>query len=210
MSDQQSDVFAYDGGTVEPGETAEFRFPVSETYLGDPVRIPVTIINGPRPGPTVFLSAAVHGDELNGIEVVHEVAQERYLPIYERDLNRAFPGKQGSISSKRIAYRVFHNFVEPCDLGLDFHTSTRGQPTCSTSGRNSDRCKSVPDIPTRACGWTDTQLQRLARTIPRRFSGRIRHDHESVRLERVPVAETHTVGYKRVSSVATGVSTDRG
>ncbi len=152
MSDQRSDVFAYDGGAVEPGETAEFWFPVSETYLGDPVRIPVTIINGPRTGPTVFLSAAVHGDELNGIEVVREVAQEwdhtdicgtlvclpvlnvqgfvaqeRYLPIYERDLNRAFPGKQGSISSKRIAYRIFHNFIEPCDLGLDFHTSTRGR-----------------------------------------------------------------------------------
>ncbi len=144
--------FTFDGGRVEPGETEEFRFPVSETYLGDPVRMPVTIINGPRPGPTVFLSAAIHGDELNGIEVVREVAQEwdhsdvcgtivclpvlnvqgfvaqeRYLPIYERDLNRAFPGKEGSTSSNRIAHRIYHNFIEPCDLGLDFHTSTRGR-----------------------------------------------------------------------------------
>jgi predicted deacylase len=125
---------------------------VSETYLGDPVRIPVTIINGPEPGPTAFLSAAVHGDELNGIEVVREVAQnwdhtdvcgtivclpvlnvqgfvaqERYLPIYERDLNRAFPGKRNSTSSNRIAHTIYHNFIEPCDFGLDFHTSTRGR-----------------------------------------------------------------------------------
>jgi hypothetical protein len=152
MSDRQSGAFTYDGGRVAPGETAEFRYAISETYLGDPVRIPVTIVNGPRPGPTAFLSAAIHGDELNGIEVVREVAQEwdptevcgtlvclpvlnvpgfiaqeRYLPIYERDLNRAFPGKRGSTSSNRIAHRIYHNFVAPCDFGLDFHTSTRGR-----------------------------------------------------------------------------------
>jgi predicted deacylase len=146
------DAFVYDGGRVEPGETSEFRYTVSETYLGDPVRLPVTIINGPRSGPTVFLTAAIHGDELNGIEVVREVAhewdhgdvrgtlvclpvlnvqgflaQERYLPIYERDLNRAFPGKRDSTSSNRIAHRIYHNFIEPCDFGLDFHTSTRGR-----------------------------------------------------------------------------------
>jgi len=152
MADTDSETFEYDGGRVAPGETEELRFPVSETYLGDPVRIPVTIINGPEPGPTAYLSAAIHGDELNGIEVVREVAQEwthselrgtlvclpvlnvqgfvaqeRYLPIYERDLNRAFPGKEGSTSSNRIAHAIYHNFVEPCDFGLDFHTSTRGR-----------------------------------------------------------------------------------
>jgi len=152
VSDEGAEAFEYDGGRVEPGETREFRYPVSETYLGDPVRLPVTVINGSRSGPTAFLSAAIHGDELNGIEVVREVAhewdhsnicgtlvclpvlnvqgflaQERYLPIYERDLNRAFPGKEGSTSSNRIAHRIYHNFVEPCDFGLDFHTSTRGR-----------------------------------------------------------------------------------
>jgi predicted deacylase len=151
MSDQP-EPFTYDGGRVEPGDTQQLRYSVSETYLGDPVRIPVTIINGPRPGPTAFLSAAIHGDELNGIEVVREVAQEwnhtdvcgtivclpvlnvqgftaqeRYLPIYERDLNRAFPGKRNSTSSNRIAHSIYHNFVAPCDFGLDFHTSTRGR-----------------------------------------------------------------------------------
>jgi len=147
-----ADAFTYDGGRVEPGEAAHFRYAVSETYLGDPVRIPVTIINGEHDGPTAFLSAAIHGDELNGIEVVREVAQEwehehvhgtlvclpvlnvqgfltqqRYFPVYDRDLNRAFPGKAGSTSAKRVAARIFENFVKPCDFGLDFHTSTRGR-----------------------------------------------------------------------------------
>ena len=144
--------FTYNGGKVDPGETQNVRYGISETYLGDPVRIPVTIINGAREGPTVFLSAAAHGDELNGIEVVREVAhewnlddlagtlvcmpvlnvpgflaQQRYLPIYDRDLNRSFPGHESSTSAKRMAARIFTNFVEPCDYGLDFHTSTRGR-----------------------------------------------------------------------------------
>lgn len=68
--------FEYDGGTVTPGESVHFRFAVSETYLGDPIRIPVTIINGSEPGPTAFLTGASHGDEFNGIEVVREVAHE--------------------------------------------------------------------------------------------------------------------------------------
>ena len=144
--------FEYDGGRVDPGTRRNLRYEISETYLGDPIRIPVTVINGEREGPTVFLSAASHGDELNGIEVVREVAhewdlsdlagtlvclpvlnvpgflaQQRYLPIYDRDLNRSFPGREGSTSAKRMAARIFDNFIAPCDFGVDFHTSTRGR-----------------------------------------------------------------------------------
>jgi hypothetical protein len=144
--------FTYNGGRVDPGERADIRFTISQTYLGDPIRVPISIINGAEPGPTVFLSAAAHGDELNGIEVVREVAsdwdndnlrgtlvclpvlnvpgfiaQQRYLPIYDRDLNRSFPGDPNSTSAKRMAATLFKNFIEPCDIGLDFHTSTRGR-----------------------------------------------------------------------------------
>jgi hypothetical protein len=144
--------FTYDGGRVEPGQTQNIRYGVSETYLGDPIKIPVTIVNGEHDGSTAFLSAAAHGDELNGIEVVREVAhewdhtdlhgtivclpvlnvpgfiaQQRYLPIYDRDLNRSFPGDDTSTSAKRIAHRIFRNFIAPCDFGIDFHTSTRGR-----------------------------------------------------------------------------------
>ncbi len=149
---EEAKPFTFDGGRVKPGETRNVRYTVSETYLGDAVRMPVTIVNGERPGPTVFLTAAAHGDELNGIEVVREVAhewnhdglagtliclpvlnvpaflaQERYLPIYDRDLNRSFPGDPESTSAKRMAHEIFRNFLAPCDVGLDFHTSTRGR-----------------------------------------------------------------------------------
>ena len=144
--------FTYEGGRVEAGERADIRYTVSETYLGDPVRVPVSIINGEEDGPTAFLSAAIHGDELNGVEVVREVAhewphanlhgtlvcmpvvnvpafmaQQRYLPVYDRDLNRSFPGRSDSTSAQRIADTLFRNFIEPCDVGVDFHTSTRGR-----------------------------------------------------------------------------------
>ncbi|MFB6267754.1 MAG: succinylglutamate desuccinylase/aspartoacylase family protein [Halodesulfurarchaeum sp.] len=146
------DAFTYNGGKVDPGESATIRYSISETYLGDPIRVPVSIVNGAEPGPTVVLSAASHGDELNGIEVVREVArewdhsdlhgtlvllpvlnvpgflaQQRYLPIYDRDLNRSFPGDAESTSAKRMAHQIFSNFVGPADLGIDFHTSTRGR-----------------------------------------------------------------------------------
>ncbi|MEZ3114600.1 succinylglutamate desuccinylase/aspartoacylase family protein [Halobaculum sp. MBLA0147] len=151
-SDTEPSSFVFEGGEVPPGETEHVWFPVSETYLGEPVTTPVTVINGARAGPTVFLTAAVHGDELNGVEVVREVArewdhdgicgtlvclpvvntlgfvtQQRYLPVQERDLNRAFPGKAGSTGAKRIAHRLYENFLSQCDFGLDFHTSTRGR-----------------------------------------------------------------------------------
>ncbi len=144
--------FSFEGGTVPRGERRNVRYAISETYLGDPVRLPVTIVNGEREGPTAFLTAAAHGDELNGIAVVRTVAhdwdlsdlrgtlvclpvlnvpgflaQQRYLPVYDRDLNRSFPGREGSTSAKRMAHRIFHDFVAKCDFGLDFHTSTRGR-----------------------------------------------------------------------------------
>ncbi|MFC6991359.1 succinylglutamate desuccinylase/aspartoacylase family protein [Haladaptatus sp. GCM10025707] len=149
-----SNAFHYNGETVEPGEVRTLRHEISETYLGDPVEIPVTIINGRQPGPSVFLTAAIHGDELNGVKVVQEaastykpgnlhgtlvcihvvnipgyLAQQRYIPIYDLDLNRSFPGKERSNTAERMANNLFSTFIKQCDLGLDFHTSTRNRTT---------------------------------------------------------------------------------
>ncbi|MFB6131701.1 MAG: succinylglutamate desuccinylase/aspartoacylase family protein [Salinigranum sp.] len=139
---------------VEPGEARHFRYEISETYLGDPVEMPVTVINGERDGPRVFMTAAIHGDELNGVKVLQEVAdryspadvcgtlvllhvcnvpgyiaQQRYLPIYDLDLNRSFPGKERSNTAERMANAIYRRFVRNCDVGIDFHTSTRERTT---------------------------------------------------------------------------------
>lgn len=69
----ESDPFKYDA-ELDPGEKRQIRYEVGENYLSDPVEIPVTIINGVYGGPTVFLIAAIHGDELNGVKFLQEVA----------------------------------------------------------------------------------------------------------------------------------------
>ena len=114
--------FTYDGGRVDPGTRQNLRYAISETYLGDPVRIPVTIVNGERPGPTLFLSAASHGDELNGIEVVREVAHDWDLSDLRGTLV-CLP----VLNVPGFLARIFGNFIAPCDLGIDLHTSTRGR-----------------------------------------------------------------------------------
>ena len=154
MSGERSGPITVGGRSVEPGERIHFRYDVGETYHGDSIEIPVSIINGDRPGPTAFFSAAVHGDEMNGVKIVQEIAnryeptdldgalvclhvlnvpgfkaQERYLPIYDQDLNRSFPGSPQGTAASRLANTIFTEFVVHCDLGLDFHTSTRNRTT---------------------------------------------------------------------------------
>lgn len=113
-----------------------------------PTHLPIRVIRGKRSGPIVFISAAIHGDELNGIEIIRRVrkldilkklhgtiifapivnvygvmTQSRYLPD-RRDLNRSFPGSiKGSIAS-RIAKIFFDEIVSKCDLGIDLHTGS--------------------------------------------------------------------------------------
>jgi predicted deacylase len=139
---------------VEAGEKRHFEYEVGENYLGQPVEIPVTIVNGDRSGPRLFLSAAVHGNEINGVKVIQRVAdryepadlhgtlvclhvvnvpgyqaEKRYLPIYDRDLNRSFSGLSDGSEASRMAKTIYDQFVAQCDVGLDFHTSTRNKLT---------------------------------------------------------------------------------
>jgi predicted deacylase len=139
------------GIEVAPGETREIYLKVSESYLAGGVHVPVTVIHGHKPGPTAFVMAAVHGDEINGVDIVrrlifdidHEklsgtviavpvvnipgfLAQSRYLP-YHRDLNRFFPGKRRGHNAERFAARIFNEIILKCDFGIDLHTAADGR-----------------------------------------------------------------------------------
>ena len=135
------------GVLVNPGSTQDLRLKVSETYTGDDISIPIRVIRSARKGPTVLVCAAIHGDELNGTGIIHELMfreemklrsgtlvlvpvvnvlgfenNVRYLPD-RRDLNRSFPGmKKGSLAS-RIAATIMGEFVSKCDYCIDLHTS---------------------------------------------------------------------------------------
>ncbi len=133
---------------VAPGAAHRLSWSATELFEGVPVSTPVLVINGAYPGPTLCLTAAVHGDELNGIEMVRRVMHDldpakvsgavigipivnvqgfrrgsRYLPD-RRDLNRYFPGNPNGSAAARIAHSFFANVVSHCDALVDLHTGS--------------------------------------------------------------------------------------
>jgi predicted deacylase len=136
------------GEEVPPGTAKRLAWVATELFEGVPVSTPVLVINGSLPGPTLCLTAAIHGDELNGIEVVrrvmHDVSPDklagtvigvpivnlqgfrrgsRYLPD-RRDLNRYFPGTQKGSAASRIAYSFFREVIVHCSALVDLHTGS--------------------------------------------------------------------------------------
>ncbi len=136
------------GQRIAPGQYERLSWSATELFEGVPVSTPVLAVNGRLPGPTLCLTAAVHGDELNGIEIVrrvlHDVEAERlsgaiigvpivnvqgfrrgsrYLPD-RRDLNRYFPGNPNGSAAARIAHSFFTQVIANCDALVDLHTGS--------------------------------------------------------------------------------------
>lgn len=132
---------------VVRGQSQNILFPVSERYTGDSVSVPVRVIRARRPGPVLFVAAGIHGDEINGVGILHELAfgppvpllrgtlilvlvanvfgfetQGRYMPD-RRDLNRCFPGNRNGSLSSRVARRLFDEIVMQSDYGIDLHSA---------------------------------------------------------------------------------------
>ena len=140
--------FELNGEKVLPGRKHTMEIPVARLPTGTWLSMPVTVFHGKTDGPQVWISAAIHGDELNGVEIVNSIMrgldvkslrgtvvavpvvnvfgfvnQSRYLPD-GRDLNRSFPGsKRGSLAA-RLADLFMRHIVEGSDVGMDFHTGT--------------------------------------------------------------------------------------
>ena len=135
------------GIRLKRGETRDIRLKVSETFTGEPVSFPIRVIRAHRPGPTLFVTAAVHGDEINGTGIVRELmfseppelicgtlicapvvnvfgfeTHDRYLPD-RRDLNRSFPGSVTGSLASRMAHLIFHEIVLCSDFGIDLHSA---------------------------------------------------------------------------------------
>ncbi|WP_111976611.1 succinylglutamate desuccinylase/aspartoacylase family protein [Algibacillus agarilyticus] len=134
------------GVTVLPGTVVEIDLPLVRLYTDTDMSMPVHVIRGKREGPTVFVSAAVHGDELNGIEIIRRLVklktlkvirgtlilvpmvnvygvlnQSRYMPD-RRDLNRCFPGSAKGSLAGIVAHKFLNEIVAHCDYGIDLHT----------------------------------------------------------------------------------------
>lgn len=134
------------GVAIGPAERKTVDIEIPALYSHTPLRMPVHIIRGRYEGPSVFITAAVHGNELNGIEIIRRLKQHkglrsirgtlmlvsvvnvyglinrsRYTPD-RRDLNRSFPGSEkGSIAS-RLAHVISDEILSKATLGIDLHT----------------------------------------------------------------------------------------
>lgn len=142
-----SSILTIAGRDIKPGERVTIELPVPSLYTHTQLEMPLQIIRGRKPGPTMFVSAAIHGDEINGVEIIRRVLnqkslrrlrgtliaipvvnifgfinQSRYLPD-RRDLNRSFPGSEGGSLAARIAHLFLNEVVSHCTHGIDLHTA---------------------------------------------------------------------------------------
>lgn len=141
--------FDINGTQVQPGERRTVDIPVSVLSNHTPMNLQVHVIHGRQPGPVMFVSAAVHGDEIIGVEIVRRllkapssrrikgtllcvpivngfgfINQSRYLPD-RRDLNRSFPGSVKGSLAGQLAHLFMTEVVERADFGIDLHSAAQ-------------------------------------------------------------------------------------
>jgi predicted deacylase len=134
------------GVTVSAGQRRRVEIPISRMFTEAMLTLSVEVLHGVRPGPRVWISAAIHGDEINGVEIIRRllehvtpdrlagsllavpivnvfgfISQSRYLPD-RRDLNRSFPGSPRGSMASRLAYLFMEEVVRHCTHGIDLHT----------------------------------------------------------------------------------------
>ncbi len=140
--------FEIGGVRVRPGVQRALSLPITRLVTGAEVELPVRVVHGREDGPTMWVDAAIHGDEAVGVEVVRQVlagldpktfrgtliavpivnvlgfmAGSRYLPD-RRDLNRSFPGSARGSLAARIAHLMMREVVAKCSVGIDLHTGS--------------------------------------------------------------------------------------
>lgn len=133
---------------IAPGTRTIMELKLPQLYTHTPMAMPVHVVRGREEGPRLFVSAAIHGDELNGMEIIRRllrpsllkrlkgcliaipivnvygvIQNSRYLPD-RRDLNRAFPGSERGSLAARLAYLFMREIVKNCTHGIDLHTGS--------------------------------------------------------------------------------------
>jgi predicted deacylase len=132
--------------SIRPGESKEIKINIARLPSHTRIETPIYVYRSKEPGPTLALMAGMHGDEINGMEIVRRILDNSYnrvargsvicMPIinmygflnYSRevpdgkDINRSFPGSKGGSLASRVAWHVTHDVIPFIDYGIDFHT----------------------------------------------------------------------------------------
>ena len=146
MTTQQTKVLNILGTTIAPGKSATVNFEVAKLYTRNTLEVPIIIERSKKPGPTVLITAGIHGDEINGVEIVRQIIAKGInkpkigtticVPVINvfgflnmdrlfpdgRDLNRVFPGFANGSLASRVADFVMKELVPHVDFAMDFHT----------------------------------------------------------------------------------------
>lgn len=160
--------FEIGGETVPAGSRRTIDILISQLSIHVPMGLSAHVIHGLRPGKTLFISAAIHGDEIMGVEIIRRLlklpilnrirgtlilvpivnaygflSHSRYLPD-RRDLNRSFPGSRGGSLAAQLAEAFMRQIVVPSDLGIDLHTAAvhrENLPQLRISPGNPELCE---------------------------------------------------------------------
>ncbi|SIO34071.1 succinylglutamate desuccinylase/aspartoacylase family protein [Salinivibrio sp. ES.052] len=144
---KKSDAIEIGGQTIHAGHRASLELEIARLYTHAPLNVSIEVLHGTLKGPVLLICAAIHGDELNGIEVVRQVMakinpkklhgtviaipvvnvfgfihKSRYLPD-RRDLNRSFPGSERGSIAGRMAYQLFNQVISQSTHIIDLHTA---------------------------------------------------------------------------------------
>lgn len=136
---------------IYPGESKEVNFDVANLHTSTPVNIPIIVERAKKPGPIVLFTAGIHGDEVNGVEIVRQLIAKGInkpkcgtiicMPVINifgfinlkrefpdgRDLNRVFPGTINGSLASRVAYKLINQVLPYVDYIMDFHTGGAGR-----------------------------------------------------------------------------------
>lgn len=146
MSESNKDIITILGEEIPLGTSREINFNIAKLHTATQIEVPIIIERSKIPGPTILFSAGIHGDEINGVDIVRQIIARKInlpkrgtiicMPILNifgflnskrafpdgRDLNRTFPGSSNGSLASRVAHRLMHEIIPDVDLIIDFHT----------------------------------------------------------------------------------------
>jgi len=158
---------------IKYGEKAVINLNIARLISGTEIDLPIYAYRSKKPGPTVLLSGGLHGDEIDGIEIVRRLIDQKVfdklkcgsviaIPVMNiygflnfsrevpdgKDINRSFPGSLTGSLASRVAYNLTHKVLQEIDFGIDFHTggANRYNYPQTRFDPSDDRAREISDI----------------------------------------------------------------